>query len=182
MFPARERESCSIPGSIRIDPKHGHRACTIDTEFDNLTSARDATVFANGSRGIIFNPQIHPSVCPTTRLPPYIKSLPRRMTGEDISYLSKSGALSLPRIHLRNELLESYIKHLHGCMPILDLHVFLHVIDRGDAQDGQVSLLLLQCVMLAGAAFVDMKYLADAGFTTRIEARNHFYQKARVRI
>lgn len=116
-----------------------------------------------------------------TLLPPYLKPLPKRMTSDDISYLYKKGALTTPDISFRNELLRSYIEHVHPYMPLLDLHEFLRIIDQGDGINGKASLIVFQAVMFAGAAFVDMVHLSNAGYSTRKAARKSFYQKARVR-
>ncbi|KAK5154986.1 hypothetical protein LTR04_005881 [Oleoguttula sp. CCFEE 6159] len=43
-----------------------------------------------------------------------------------------------------------------------------------------VSLLLFQCVMFAGTAFVDLRHLKNAGYASRREARKQFFQKTRL--
>lgn len=86
----------------------------------------------------------------------------------------------MPDTVLRNELLRCYVEHVHGYMPLLDLQDFLQIIDRGDGETGQVSLLLFQCVMFAGASFVDLHHLICAGYPTRKFARKALFQKARV--
>jgi hypothetical protein len=113
-------------------------------------------------------------------LPSYIKPLPPRITNDDIEYLWKKGALSLPHTHLRNELIRSYVEYVHPYMPLLELHDFLNAVDGKHDETGRLSLLLFQAVMFAGSAFVDMKHLTNAGFATRKAARREFFQKARV--
>ncbi len=65
-------------------------------------------------------------------------------------------------------------------MPLIELHEFLHIVDRNDGEDGKISLLLFQAVMFTGTAFIDKSYLEAAGFTSRRAAIKAFYQKARV--
>ncbi|KAJ9291913.1 transcriptional regulator family: Fungal Specific TF [Paecilomyces variotii] len=112
-------------------------------------------------------------------LPDYIRGLPQRLMSEDIDYLAAKGALTIPELELRNELLKSYIHYVHAYMPLLDLEEFLHIIARNDGIH-RMSLLLFQAVMFAGTAFIDLKHLQAAGFQTRKAARKVFFQRARL--
>ncbi|KAF2266953.1 cutinase transcription factor 1 alpha [Lojkania enalia] len=113
-------------------------------------------------------------------LPLYIKPLPSRIGPDEVSYLEKKGALTIPKLPLRNEMLRAYVEFVHPYMPLIDLHDFLMVIDRADGSLGKVSLILFQAVMFAGSAFVDMHHLCAAGYVTRKEARKDFFQKTRL--
>jgi hypothetical protein len=115
-------------------------------------------------------------------LPLFIKPLPAKIGPDEVGYLGKKGALTVPRGTLRSEMLRAYVEFVHPYMPLLDLHDFLTVIDRPDGSLGKVSLILFQAVMFAGSAFVDMRHLQAAGYATRKEARKDFFQKTRVRL
>ncbi|XPS74793.1 hypothetical protein M3J09_006907 [Ascochyta lentis] len=117
---------------------------------------------------------------PSGQLPRFIKPLPAKIGPEEISYLEKKGALTIPKGTLRSEMLRAYVEFVHPYMPLLDLHDFLTVIDRADGSKGKVSLILFQAVMFAGSAFVDMSHLRSAGYATRKEARKDFFQKTRI--
>jgi len=112
-------------------------------------------------------------------LPDYIRGLPARFQKEDIDYLAAKGALTIPDVGLRNELLKAYIHYVHSYMPLLDLEEFLQTIVQNDGIH-RISLLLFQAVMFAGMAFVDMKHLQAAGYQTRKAARKIFFQRARL--
>ena len=112
-------------------------------------------------------------------LPDFIRGLPQRLQSDDIDYLATKGALTVPDVELRNELLKSYIHYVHPYMPLLDLEEFLQTIARNDGIH-RMSLLLFQAVMFAGTAFVDMKHLRAAGYPNRKAARKVFFQRARV--
>ncbi|KAJ5199619.1 hypothetical protein N7472_004823 [Penicillium cf. griseofulvum] len=112
-------------------------------------------------------------------LPDYIRGLPARLQKEDIDYLAVKGALTIPDVPLRNELLKSYIHYVHTYMPLLDLEEFLQNISQNDGIH-RISLLLFQAVMFAGVAFIDMKHLQAAGYQTRKVARKVFFQRARL--
>lgn len=112
-------------------------------------------------------------------LPDYIRGLPARLQKEDIDYLAMKGALTVPDIALRNELLKAYIHYVHSYMPLLDLEDFLQTIAQNEGTR-RMSLLLFQAVMFAGTAFIDLRYLQAAGYSSRKAARKAFFQRARL--
>ncbi|RAK74162.1 putative C6 transcription factor (Ctf1B) [Aspergillus fijiensis CBS 313.89] len=112
-------------------------------------------------------------------LPDYIRGLPPRLQKEDIEYLYQKGALTVPDVGLRNELLKSYIHYVHTYMPLLDLEDFLQTIVQNDGIR-RMSLLLFQAVMFAGTAFISLKHLHAAGYPSRKAARKAFFQRARL--
>lgn len=119
------------------------------------------------------------AILPFCPLPFYIKPLPSRFGFDDITYLQNKGVLTIPEDDLRNELLQSYADYMHPFMPLLDWRKFIGIMQY-NGQPGFVSLLLFQAVMFTGLATIDMHFLRTAGFTTRIEARWVFFNKARL--
>jgi hypothetical protein len=117
---------------------------------------------------------------PGVSLPNYIRCLPPRIMAEDIEYLQRKGALTVPDTRLRNELLRSYVQYVHPYMPLLDLKDFLRPIEKNDG-NSPVSLLLFQAVMFAATAYIDMRFLHAQGIDNRKAARKVFFQRARVR-
>ncbi|KAK2741578.1 hypothetical protein FQN57_005561 [Myotisia sp. PD_48] len=115
---------------------------------------------------------------PRHNLPCYIRPLPAKFQEDDIDYIERKGALTIPGDNLRNELLKSYLQYVHTYMPLLDLDDFLQIILRNEP--AQLSLLLFQAVMFAGTAFVDVKHLIAAGYESRKVARKVFFQRARL--
>ncbi|KAJ4296643.1 hypothetical protein N0V90_006691 [Kalmusia sp. IMI 367209] len=113
-------------------------------------------------------------------LPLFIKPLPAKIGPDEVAYLEKKGALTVPTGTLRSEMLRAYIEFVHPYMPLLELQEFLMTIDQADGSLGKVSLILFQAVMFAGSAFVDMHHLRAAGYATRKEARKDFFQKTRI--
>jgi hypothetical protein len=101
------------------------------------------------------------------------------MMEDDVQFLQKKGALSIPETGFRDDLLRAYIEFVHPYMPLLELHEFLGIIDN-NGRHGKVSLLLLQAVLFAGSSFIDMSKLEAAGYATRNAARKAFYRKTRV--
>ena len=119
------------------------------------------------------------TAAPPPALPAYIKPLPVRFGHDDITYLQNKGALAIPDQELRNELLRSYVEHVHPFMPLLDWHKFVRIIDQNDGVQS-VSLLLFQAVMFTGIGTVEMRLLKVAGYSTRREARRAFFDKTRL--
>ncbi|CAH0053313.1 unnamed protein product [Clonostachys solani] len=114
------------------------------------------------------------------QLPPFVRPLPSKVAPEDVSYLHFKGALTLPTIALQNALLQAYVEYVHPFMPLMDIHEFLSIVNRRDGLNGQTSLFLYQAVMFSATAFVDMKYLREAGYPSRKSARKSFFQKTRL--
>ena len=112
-------------------------------------------------------------------LPRYIRALPPRILADDVEFLERKGALTVPDTGLRNELLRSYMQYVHPYMPLLDLRELLHPIERNDG-NSQISLLLFQAVMFAATAFIDMRFLHAQGYENRKAARRVFFHRARV--
>ncbi|KAI0119443.1 transcription factor CTF1 [Daldinia grandis] len=116
----------------------------------------------------------------SSQLPAFIRPLPAKIAPEDVTYLHTKGALTLPSLSLQNALLASYVEYVHPYMPLVELHDFLGMINARDGLYGQISLFLYQSAMFAATAFVDVKYLKDAGYTSRKAARREFFYKARL--
>jgi len=145
----------------------------------SITNAPTATPFAFLSNGSISDPSFFLPAA-TANLPYFIKPLPARIGPDEIAFLEKKGALTVPSIGLRNELLRAYIEFVHPYMPLLELYDFVMIVESGSGVLGRISLILFQAVMFAGSAFVDMHHLHNAGYLSRKEARKDFFQKTRV--
>lgn len=117
----------------------------------------------------------------TFDLPKYVRPL-TSLPPDDMAYLHAEGALDLPDSALQNALLRAFFEYIHPYVPTLDLDGFLHSIETHDGSAGQVSLLLLQAVLAAGTAHVDLDHLRNAGFQTRKQARTAFMKKVRVSV
>jgi hypothetical protein len=110
----------------------------------------------------------------------FLKPPPPSMSSEDIEYLVAKGAFSIPAADFRREILQSYIDFVHPFIPILDLWDIVAMAGHGES--GEVSVLLLQAVLLAGSLYVGMAHLKNAGYLTRRSARKDFHDRARVRM
>jgi hypothetical protein len=129
----------------------------------------DSPYFASSSR--------FPAIA---NIPYFIKPLPPRIGPEEVQYLERKGALTVPSNPLRNELIRTYIEFVHPYMPLIDLYEFVMIINSENGALGRISLILYQAVMFAGSAFIDMQHLFNAGYTSRKQARKDFFQKTRV--
>ena len=116
---------------------------------------------------------------PGCSLPAFIKPLSTRFGTDEIAFLERKGALTIPPAPLRDELLRSYAEYVHPYMPLMSLRELVVAIDRNDGVY-QVGLLLFQAIMFAGVATADMQQLRCAGYKSRRDARRDFFQKARI--
>lgn len=123
---------------------------------------------------------VHRTPKPKHALPRYLKPLPQQIIPADIDYLFAKGALSLPDIPVRNALFQGYLEFVHPYMPVIEVHKVMGIIEEGTGASGRISLLLLQAILFAGTAFVDMDFLRSVGFSNRRVARKAFFQKAKV--
>ncbi|KAL7274842.1 hypothetical protein RUND412_002240 [Rhizina undulata] len=144
------------------------------------SSVPSLTNSAQSSTASSFPHRVPSSNPPNFRLPGFIKPTPARISPEDLEYLWKKGALSLPNEPLRSELLKSHFDFAHPYMPLLDKKQFMEIVRTEDGSKGKISLLLFQAVMFIGSAFVDMESLRAAGFTSRKAARKAFFTKTRL--
>ena len=169
---------------------HGHRVNSVPNISDTHHRRLSITSQIHGLPMLPFSCSSHersasffsslPRKPTPGQLPTFIKPLPSRIGPDEISYLEKKGALTVPRGSLRSEMLRAYVEFVHPYMPLLDLHDFLTAVDQRDESSGKVSLILFQAVMFAGSAFVGMEHLRAAGYATRKDARKDFFQKTRV--
>ncbi|CAG7939766.1 unnamed protein product [Penicillium nalgiovense] len=112
-------------------------------------------------------------------LPPFIQRLPVNLPHKDIWYLAEEGVFALPSDSLLKELLKTFVLHVYPYLPVLDLPPFLEAIANNDGKS-HVSLLLFHAAMFSSIAFVDPKYIHSAGYTSRKDARQEFFRKARI--
>ncbi|TFB04086.1 hypothetical protein CCMA1212_003910 [Trichoderma ghanense] len=112
-------------------------------------------------------------------LPKYVRPL-TSLPPDDMEFLHAEGALSLPDSALQNALLRAFFEYVHPYVPTLDLDAFLHSIETPDGSAGQVSLLLLQAVLAAGTAHVELHHLRNGGYQTRKQARTAFLKRVRL--
>ncbi|KAK5168092.1 uncharacterized protein LTR77_006660 [Saxophila tyrrhenica] len=116
---------------------------------------------------------------PSSSLPAYIKPVPSRLGQDEIMFLERKGALTIPPTPLRDALLKEYAEFVNPYMPLLNFHELIDIIDQNDGSD-TVSLLLFQAIMFVSVATVDLRYLKAAGYSSRRDARREFFQKTRL--
>lgn len=114
-------------------------------------------------------------------MPDFIKPLPKSIGPHEIIYLENKGALTIPSVGLRIELLGAYIEQVHPSMPLLELNDVSMIVESGSAALSRISLILFQAVMFAGSTRVHTRHLQKAGYKSRQEAQNDFLQKTKVR-
>lgn len=98
---------------------------------------------------------------------------------DEYDYLYIKGALNMPSVSLRNQILRAYISWVHPMLPLLDLPDFLQrVILNNDCEFNQP--LLYQAVMFAGSSFLDSKDVRLSGYNTLQELRRDLFERTKV--
>jgi len=107
----------------------------------------------------------------------------RPLAYDDLEYLKRKDALSIPRIGLRKELMGSYIRYALGQMPILDFNDVQKAVGASIHGNGteksMMSLFLYQAIMLAGLPFVRLQSLQDAGYATSGAAYDALFSRVK---
>lgn len=102
------------------------------------------------------------------------------MDPDDVKYLSKKGAFTIPEPELRDACLRSFFQYVQPCFPVLDMKKVQACINQSDPSPEQLSLLVFQAMMFVGSIWVDIRLLRRLGFLTRHEARKAMHGKVRL--
>ncbi|KAB8219532.1 hypothetical protein BDV33DRAFT_204447 [Aspergillus novoparasiticus] len=114
-----------------------------------------------------------------TDLPSYIQKLPESLPDDAVKSLLINGACIIPETEIHDHLLHSYVNHAYWDMPLLDVNR-LRMCVHTNTEDNQVSLLLFQAVMFAGACSTDSLQPSQLGFATMREVREVFYNRVKI--
>ncbi|KIW86932.1 uncharacterized protein Z519_12397 [Cladophialophora bantiana CBS 173.52] len=115
------------------------------------------------------------------RLPEFVNPLSSQLTLDDINYISRKGALDIPRTEFLDALIRAYVRYFHWFMPLLDQKALLNCAG-GHWRPGmpRIGILLLQAVIFIGLTFVDIQGIHEAGFESRRVARKVLYERVRL--
>jgi len=115
-------------------------------------------------------------------LPKYLKPLPPHLGFDEHAYLCAKGALTIPNEDVVDQIIHSYVQWHHPIMPVIDVESLQKSVVSDGTTGGKISILLLQAILYAGSAHVDLIWLRKAGYADRREARKAFYNKTRVSV
>lgn len=121
-----------------------------------------------------------PSALLSVNIPSYVKPARHGFSTDDTAFLAGRGALTVPEVAIRDELIRSFVLYVHPYMPVVNLQDLFQSINGIDNSEPPCSLILLQAILFAGSAFVSMTLLESLGFKTRKAARKAFYIKVKV--
>ncbi|OGM40776.1 hypothetical protein ABOM_011132 [Aspergillus bombycis] len=112
-------------------------------------------------------------------LPQYISPLLLRLSSADRDCLRVKGALNIPEAELLDALLECFALFVHPFLPVIDLGDLYSRIES-NGRTGTVSLVLLQMMMFAATAYVDISMLNKYGYHSAKEAQLEFFNRAQL--
>ncbi|EXJ64984.1 hypothetical protein A1O7_01323 [Cladophialophora yegresii CBS 114405] len=116
---------------------------------------------------------------PAFELPAYIRPSRPDVRQDDLEFLCRRGALSIPVGELRDQLLHCFVLYVYPFMPIVDLEDFMGALDGNDASP-KISLIVFHAVLFSATAYVDLPLLQEAGYENRRAARADYYQKVKL--
>ncbi|KAJ5111491.1 hypothetical protein N7532_002026 [Penicillium argentinense] len=166
---AKWSETSAAPASLSTPPLS--QPSSIHLPEENVWSAF-TNLQSEGSTPQGMNPQAF--------LPGFIKPLPAMINPATLECLHLNGVFALANPPLQNALLGAFAECVLPSMPIVEWQNLFHAIHGGDGQHGSVSLLLYHAIMVSATTFVDIGYIVEAGFSSRQEAQESFFQKARL--
>lgn len=117
---------------------------------------------------------------PPPKLPLYFNSLPTTLSLEDMAFLAKKGALSVPPRSFTRVILCRYVEFVHPALPLIDICSSITAINDCTGQSGKISFLLLLAMIYAALPFVELKHVRPLGFMSKLDARTSYYKKIKV--
>ncbi|EXA34695.1 hypothetical protein FOVG_14112 [Fusarium oxysporum f. sp. pisi HDV247] len=101
---------------------------------------------------------------------------------DDIRYLESRSCLSVPTPDALDDFIREYFLHVHPGLPLLDEAQFWAVYsgDKEPCGEPTISLFLFQAMLFASCSFVPFSTLKGLGFTSRRNAREKYYRRAKL--
>ncbi|OQD85587.1 hypothetical protein PENSOL_c097G05189 [Penicillium solitum] len=100
---------------------------------------------------------------------------PSHLDAADIAYLKAKGAFIIPLKALLNNLASAYLTRFHSLYSIVNKLELEKV-----HNEQKTPWLLLHAVCFIGATFCDSAVIHQSNFRSRLDARRHYYQKAKL--
>ncbi|EXJ83943.1 hypothetical protein A1O3_04610 [Capronia epimyces CBS 606.96] len=173
--PMDSADAGDVPVCVTFEEDEKH-----DTSTTDYTPSAAHDVPRRAAHEAISNPlQHYPSPPGIPALPAFITPLPARILTEDLDFLARKGAFTVPEPEIRAEILRGYIFSVHPFMPMLDLKPFVDAVSN-EGEDSRVSLLLFQAVMFAGLSSLELPFVHQLGFESAKKARGVFFTRVKL--
>ncbi|KAJ9602866.1 hypothetical protein H2200_012646 [Cladophialophora chaetospira] len=112
-------------------------------------------------------------------LPCFIRPITSQRTYSYHDFLKSKDAFSIPALKLRNAIISRYVEFVYPQLPVIELHDVLNAVAT-NGKKGKISLLLFQSILLAGSAYVDIEYVFEAGYRSRLALREQLAERVRL--
>ncbi|KAF4946258.1 hypothetical protein FGADI_11335 [Fusarium gaditjirri] len=101
---------------------------------------------------------------------------------DDVHYLESRDCLSVPAPDALDDFVREYFLHVHPGLPLMDESQFWAIYSGDKEPCGQptISLFLFQAMLFASCSFVPFSTLKGLGFTSRHNAREKYYRRAKL--
>lgn len=112
-------------------------------------------------------------------LPSFITPIKSERCSQHSAFLHSQGAFDVLQEKLRNVIITSYVHFVHPQLPVVDIHELLQALAT-NGRDCKISILLLQAILLSGSSFVELEYLKEAGYESRMALRKELADRVRL--
>ncbi|KAF5539793.1 cutinase transcription factor 1 beta [Fusarium napiforme] len=101
---------------------------------------------------------------------------------DDVYYLESRKCLSVPTPDALDDFIREYFLHVHPGLPLLDEAQFWDIYsgDKEPCGGPTISLFLFQAMLFTSSSFVPFSTLKSLGFTSRRNARERYYRRAKL--
>jgi hypothetical protein len=114
-------------------------------------------------------------------VPEFVRPLPEQLSEHEVGLLMDFKATSLPNFGLLCRLLQIYVDWVHPQLPFLDLATVLEtIICCNEAGDAQMSLILIQAILLASSLYAQEGDFVSSAFASKQDAQEQLFQRAKV--
>ncbi|KAJ5612716.1 hypothetical protein N7510_005910 [Penicillium lagena] len=100
---------------------------------------------------------------------------PSHMMPEDLDFLRMKGVFELPEKAHLDAFFATFLERIYPLYPLVNRQELIQ-----QHANGNVPLILLHSICFIAATFCDLPILHHAGFTSRRDARFHYYKKVKV--
>ncbi|KAH8691446.1 fungal-specific transcription factor domain-containing protein [Talaromyces proteolyticus] len=112
-------------------------------------------------------------------MPAFAKPFSAAITPGHLQRLYKDGVFDVPSTSLQNALLRTFINYVFPCIPVVDLEFLESITKSRKSGEANISLLLYHSIMFSATSYVPMEDLIRAGYSSRKEACEPFFQRAK---
>ncbi|KAL2846367.1 hypothetical protein BJY01DRAFT_263335 [Aspergillus pseudoustus] len=111
---------------------------------------------------------------------PFLEFRDSTIGHEDLAFLSAKGCFSVPDTQALHEFVRNYFLYVHPTFPVINEAEFWVSYTRSSIEYSKIPLFVLQALLFASCPYATLSTIQACGFSTKSEARNAFYKRAKI--